>query len=303
MTTNSEPYISNDLFILYSDVVLTKEYTLDELNIMFMTPNTKPYIIIFVKTNLLDYYTHVLQGLNIPFVLITTCNDDVCIPYYFFPHKEKHVKEAHDVILKNPNLIKWLTKNPSILHPKLAPIPLGPKWQWNSRDFFGEDKKPIIDILNKYCLSPSKNFYVGEKPNWLYINMAQTTGNPFYSPHKDMRQNVLDICLEKGFQISPGGSLEHYLENLSQYKFCVCPPGRGIDTHRAWESLMVGTIPIMISTPLDILYDNLPVVIIKSWSELSMGFLEKEYERVRNGKTYDWSVLYAPFWKNVLQTI
>ena len=36
-----------------------------------------------------------------------------------------------------------------------------------------------------------------------------------------------------------------YLKELSKYKFSLCPPGNGLDTHRVWESLLVGTIPIV----------------------------------------------------------
>ena len=43
---------------------------------------------------------------------------------------------------------------------------------------------------------------------------------------------------------------------------------------------MVGTIPIVISTPLDELFDDLPVLIVDDWEVITEGFLIQEYERM-----------------------
>ena len=59
---------------------------------------------------------------------------------------------------------------------------------------------------------------------------------------------------------------------------------------------MVGTIPIVIRSPLDILYDQLPVLIIDDWSVITPEFLEERYEEFQKG-TYDFSRLYSPYWK------
>ena len=72
-----------------------------------------------------------------------------------------------------------------------------------------------------------------------------------------------------------------------------------MDTHRAWEALMVGTIPIMFSTPLDSLFENLPVVIVNDWTTITKEFLEKKYENIHR-KTYNFDSLYSAYWKNVL---
>jgi hypothetical protein len=297
---SSEPFISNDIFILYSDVVLIEILEPHVINSLFYNVKTLP-IIIFVKTELFDFYLPILEKIQVPFVVITTCNNDYCMPYYYFPCNDHNIQKLHDKFLKNPFLIVWFTKNPSIIHPKLSSIPLGPKWQYESHNFFGEDKTPVIDILNKYCLNPFDNF-VRTKDKLLYFNFGQTTDNPIFEPHKNIREYVLEICQKNGFSISPGGSFETYLGELSQYKFCLSPPGRGIDTHRTWESLMVGTIPIVQNTTLDYLYDNLPVLIINHWSIITPEFLEKKYEEIMSKKdTYDFSRLYTTFWINKIR--
>ena len=207
------------------------------------------------------------------------------------------------------------------------PIPLGPKWQYTSRQFFGEDKEPILKILRKHCMTPLENFRnpcipfrndskVGNinRKKLLYFHFGQTTDDPFYSPHKGIRQKVLEIC-QKEFALSAGADFENYLVELGEHRFALSPPGRGLDTHRTWEALMVGTIPIVIRSPLDSMYDKLPVLIVDDWSVLTREFLEEKYVEFQGGEyqggeyqggeyqggEYDFSRLYAPYWKEAIQ--
>jgi hypothetical protein len=289
---SSEPFISNDLFLLYSDIVLDKLYSWDVLKTWVGLP--KKYVIL-VKTEYVDAYIPWLLSFPYPYVLLTTCNNDYCMPYESFPpHVQK--KKLHDSLLACANMTCWMTKNPSIRHPKVTGLPLGPKWQYQSYDFFGEDKQRILKILHRHCMTPLVLFE-SEKPNFMYVNFDVTTTKlPFYKPHTNMRELLLNRCMQEGFEVSPSCEYEVYLQDLKTYKFCMAPPGRGIDTHRVWESLMVGTIPVVVTSPLDSLYEELPVVIIKNVSQISKEYLEKEYLNLKKRK-YTFEQLYAPYWK------
>ena len=52
-------------------------------------------------------------------------------------------------------------------------------------------------------------------------------------------------------------SFEEYLEEMAGYKYAMCPMGVGVDTHKFYEAVAVGCIPI-IKAPRDFLktYDN-----------------------------------------------
>ncbi|NDD59179.1 MAG: hypothetical protein EBZ47_08030 [Chlamydiae bacterium] len=54
-----------------------------------------------------------------------------------------------------------------------------------------------------------------------------------------------------------------------QYAFSISPPGLGYDCFRTWEDLALGCIVIVKTSPLDPLFDGLPVVIIQDWSEIN----------------------------------
>lgn len=53
------------------------------------------------------------------------------------------------------------------------------------------------------------------------------------------------------------------------YSFTVSPHGNGLDCHRTWEDLVLGCIPIVKTSPIDYLYDGLPVAIVKDWDEIT----------------------------------
>jgi len=66
-----------------------------------------------------------------------------------------------------------------------------------------------------------------------------------------------------------------FYRTLKRCKYALCPPGTGIDTHRVYECIHLGVIPIVRSSPLDPLYAMMPVKIVKTWEEV-IPWLEQE---------------------------
>lgn len=64
-----------------------------------------------------------------------------------------------------------------------------------------------------------------------------------------------------------------FYQTLARSRFVICPPGTGVDTHRVYESIIFGAIPIVKTSFLDPLYSNLGVVIVKDWNEVTEEFL------------------------------
>lgn len=257
--------------------------------------------VIFIKTELLNMYIPTLLSLNSPFTLITACNDDMCVPYFTIPTTNMATNDLHDSLLNHPLLLKWYTKNASIFHPKVIALPLGPKMQWRSTEFYGESKKDTLVLYNNNYLNPGVNL-ISNKPNLLYINMdINTTNNPFFKEHSNIRSKAINSLTTNGFIISKNKPLNEYISDLINHKFSISPPGRGIDAHRTWECLMAGTIPICISSPLDYVYENLPVLIVKDYSIITTAFLEEQYSLFKN-REYDYSILYGDYWKKVIRS-
>lgn len=95
--------------------------------------------------------------------------------------------------------------------------------------------------------------------------LVQSSYTHFHSPNKTIRFADPEIQRMR---------LEFY-RTLKRCKYALCPPGTGLDTHRVYECIHLGVIPIVRSSPLDSLYATMPVKIVKTWEE-SIPLLEQE---------------------------
>lgn len=101
----------------------------------------------------------------------------------------------------------------------------------------------------------------------------------FYEPNKATR----DICWK----------------NMVQYAFVVSPHGNGLDCHRTWESLALGSIPIVKTSGIDSLFDDLPVWIVQDWSEVTTENMKKKMFEFSN-KNFNYDKLTLAYWRNIL---
>ena len=187
-----------------------------------------------------------------------------------------HVKKTHI-----PKIKQCFTWNKPFEHPKLRAIPIGLNY----------DRQ--YNILKK-CLDehPSPR----SKPEkWLAVNHSSQTNsirgalaNRAMTEWNDFCQVIPYIPPEKTF-FQPSkveGTIKITVSDskcydvMSQYKFILSPPGAGEDTHRTWEALYIGCIPIIQHSTLDELYDDLPVVIVNDWDEITKHFLEEKYREI-----------------------
>lgn len=77
-------------------------------------------------------------------------------------------------------------------------------------------------------------------------------------------------------------SIEIYLENMSKSKYVISPHGYHPDCYRHWESLYLSAIPITIKHPKLDSFNDLPILFLNSWNELSEELLINEYDRLIN---------------------
>ena len=128
---------------------------------------------------------------------------------------------------------------------------------------------------------------------------TKTTANPYFKPHTGERDRAM-IAMKRNF---PDADYERVPQNvfmtlMSQHKFVLSPPGNAIDCHRTWEALMVGTIPVVLDTPLaPLAYEGLPVVVVIDWNLVTEDFLKQKYQEL-HGASYQWERLQHPFWRN-----
>jgi hypothetical protein len=206
--------------------------------------------IFFVKTDYISqFHQQYLPHINYEFVLITHDADN--------PVTEKYLP-----ILQNRFLKKWFGMNCHILHDKLQSIPIG----------IANECWPHG---NKQVLLDTANRVLKDKLNLIYSNFTKET-------NLSQRQNVALILkdLKDIFLEHQKLSYKDYLNKISTYKFIISPPGNSVDCHRIWESIYIGTIPIVLKSVPMVYFKDCPILFIDKWEDLYEVDLEEKYNTI-----------------------
>ena len=68
-----------------------------------------------------------------------------------------------------------------------------------------------------------------------------------------------------------------FWDNLRRVSFAIAPWGRGLDSNRVYETILLGAIPIVMTSPLDRLYAELPVLVLDRWEQIfNTSFLAEQ---------------------------
>ncbi|KAK3276895.1 hypothetical protein CYMTET_15063 [Cymbomonas tetramitiformis] len=152
----------------------------------------------------MDFEDQILHKLTNTFVLISNNNWDWLAPYVSETHL-KRAKKARKTggfpgsqLLESSKLIAWFSTNVVLSHPKLHPIPLGPKWQYFTTEFNGEPKQRIKSILDLHT-TPSSEFLKQDRPYLIFVNFSvSSTATPRYAEHTGAREQCLKQLLDSG---------------------------------------------------------------------------------------------------------
>ncbi len=64
----------------------------------------------------------------------------------------------------------------------------------------------------------------------------------------------------------------------------------------------MGAIPIVKESSLDPMYEDLPVLIVKNWNEITEEFLEQKYEEISSKTAYKIEKIYFAYWENIINS-
>lgn len=96
--------------------------------------------------------------------------------------------------------------------------------------------------------------------------------------------------------------IRNYYEHIMKSKFVLCPEGHRIETFRVWETILLGSIPIVPNFPLYHNFkDDVPMLIVDDFLYLTQDFLEQEYDRISRIK-YNKEKLTYKYWVDKIKT-
>lgn len=164
------------------------------------------------------------------------------------------------------DIISWRGINIEHQNKKLSSIPIG----------LANDYCPITlkkkDILSAEDRDPEK---------LLYINFNTQTNSQEREPIYHRFKNSDRITVRNPREIE---SKQQYLTEITNHKFVMCPRGNGIDTHRMWECLYLGIIPVVKDCINIRFFSDLPILIVDDFLDLvgKEDYLEEVYADFSN---------------------
>lgn len=179
-------------------------------------------------------------------------------------------------ILEYPNVLHWFAQDcngPGFLG-RMSPLPLGIDFHTISEQAMWGEPITSPQRQEQMLKGIRRSFRPArERIRKVYIDFAWQPPNR-YQPWK--RQYVLAKVLTNPcvfFQTGPLPRRDVW-QKWGEYAFVLSPIGDGLDCHRTWEALACGNIVLVQSSPLDCLFEGLPVIPIKDWSQVTERNLE-----------------------------
>jgi hypothetical protein len=231
-------------------------------------------------TALKQFVENYLPKVEFPFILVSG-DSDMTIPL--------DCKEEADIILSSYYITAWYAQNCIHNSNKLRQLPIGLDFHtllhknhpWGPQQTLEQQEACLIRIRRSatqrlpICYS---NFHLNLKGRYSYDRKIAITTIPssliFYEPKHLPREETW--------------------KNMVNYTYVISPHGNGLDCHRTWEALALGCIPIVRTSPLDPMFEGLPVIIVKEWSCITKELLDS-YQPVGNLDKITLS-----YWKNIL---
>jgi hypothetical protein len=191
--------------------------------------------------------------------------------------------------IESDKIIHWFSQNCVGKHPKLSQVPIGLAYHVIPRPL--EQEAELVKIKNN-----SKAFY--ERNIKCYGNFHFTEGMYPGQDRKDAKEKIPADCIY--YEPSRKDKYETF-KNQTEYAFVVSPHGNGLDCHRTWEALCLGCIPIVKTSVLDPLYEDLPVLIVKDWSDVNNTLLTKTVGDFKN-KKFNYDKLTLKYWMEKIKS-
>ena len=116
------------------------------------------------------------------------------------------------------------------------------------------------------------------------------------------RKNIYDIFSDKEWVEIDEPNLEigSYLNKIQHSLFVLCPWGNGVDTHRVWETLYSGSIPVIKNHQTFTCLKDLPALFINNYEEINLDLLNEFAEKYYSN-TFNYEKLKMNYWENLIK--
>lgn len=255
-----------------SSFIKPEEYIFGEVFESYFT-NKYPNIF-YSKIDYVWQFLHNAINIKHPFVLVTHNGD--------LPVNE----EMSSFIQSLPNLKMWFGQNINCDNNRIKSIPIGLE---NTKNWTKFSKKDLLYNSANEKSNPEKLVYANFS---FFTNPVERLS--CYELVKKSSNFITDKCNNEVIQ----DEYQSWLNDVKNHHYVLCPRGNGIDTHRFWETLYLGRIPITKRNSNTKFYENLPVLFVDDWSEITEDLLLSKLEWFSNLDNFDLEPLKMSYWIN-----
>jgi len=204
-----------------------------------------------------------------------------------------------------PNLVHWFSQNCVVQgHAKLTGIPIGMDYHTlmnNTSHYWGQKTQPTAQ---EQLLCRIRQHAA---PFWMrtakcYDNFTHT--NPLaqrrYAQDRidAIAQIPADLVVRDATLVPRAESWK----TQSDYAFVISPLGNGLDCHRTWEALVLGCAVIVKTSQIDYLYEDLPVWIVKEWSDVSTESISAIITEFKE-RTWKYERMSLEYWMRQIRAV
>jgi len=256
-----------------------------------LTNNDNYKTIYICNTAIPNFINNYSININYKYILVSGDCDET-VPNNIFESLDNFLN-----FINNDNLLHWYSQNCIINHSKVTRMPIGLDYHsmskcsndWGPQTLPIKQEETLMEIINSNI----------EKPFWkrqikCYSNFHFSMPD-FYRFQYDRIDAINKVPKELVFYEENKISRYDTFKNQSEYAFVLSPHGNGLDCHRTWEALILGSIPIVRSSGIDTLYDDLPVLIVNEWSDITYELLENTITQFKN-KQFNYYKITLKYW-------
>lgn len=229
--------------------------------------NLKDFDKVYLHTNFFKKFINEVN-INKKIIIFLNCSDTGFPNEYSNEHKINY----KNIIENNDNIIKVYTANYDLNqeHFKIKPFPLGIDYHTLSNKLSPIEQEQKLISIYKNSIPFIKR--LDKCYSFFQFQM--------FNRHNRDRYKAKYALDKVDFNIYQGKKLprEETWRNMIKYKWIISPHGNGLDCHRTYESIALGCIPVVKSSTLDILYKDMPIIILNDWNEISLELLRSKTE-------------------------
>tara|TARA_B100001093_G_C26854013_1_gene1026519 strand:+ start:2684 stop:3589 length:906 start_codon:yes stop_codon:yes gene_type:complete len=205
-------------------------------------------------------------------------------------------------LINDKRIIHWFSQNMTLDHNKITRIPIGLDYHtlthtplWGPISSCQDQEKMLLMVKDKSVPFWNRNIKC-------YANFHFSMNTKLGYDRKDAYEKInKDLIYYESNKVSRLITWN----KQKDFAFVICPHGGGLDCHRNWEALSLGCIPIVKTSKIDKLYENLPVLIVKDWNIIDNNLLNdtiSKYKKNFENNEFNIEKIKLSYWNNLINS-